>query len=117
MDLDDPTGYGRIVRDRDDRVLRIVEQKDADADELAIREINTGIMYIPRSQLQGWLSGLSNSNAQGEYYLTDVLAMAVADGFDIQVCQPESAIEAEGSTIACSSPPWSGPIREGLPSS
>jgi len=96
VDLDDPTGYGRIVRDHEDRVLRIVEQKDANAGELAIREINTGIMFMPRAQLQGWLSGLSNSNSQGEYYLTDVLSMAVADGFDIQVCQPESALEAEG---------------------
>ncbi len=96
VDLGDPTGYGRIVRDHDGRVLRIVEQKDANAKELAIREINTGIMFMPRAQLQDWLSGLSNRNAQGEYYLTDVLAMAVAEGFDIQVCQPESALEAEG---------------------
>jgi bifunctional UDP-N-acetylglucosamine pyrophosphorylase/glucosamine-1-phosphate N-acetyltransferase len=96
VDLVDPTGYGRIVRDHDGRVLRIVEQKDANAEELAVREINTGIMFMPRAQLQDWLSGLSNRNAQGEYYLTDVLAMAVAEGFDIQVCQPESALEAEG---------------------
>jgi len=96
VDLDDPTGYGRIVRNADGQVIRIVEQKDADADELAIREINTGIMCMPRQSLHGWLRGLSNSNAQGEYYLTDVLAMAVADGLDIRVCQPASALEAEG---------------------
>ena len=94
--LDDATGYGRIVRNDGGRVQRIVEQKDASAEELAIREINTGIMFMPRAQLEGWLDGLSNDNAQGEYYLTDVLAMAVADGFDIQVCQPASPIESEG---------------------
>jgi len=96
VNLENPGGYGRIVRDDDDRVLRIVEQKDANPDELAIREINTGIMFMPRRQLQGWLNRLSNSNAQGEYYLTDVLAMAVDEGFDIQVCQPDSPLEAEG---------------------
>lgn len=96
VNLDDPTGYGRIVRDHDGHVQRIVEQKDAGPDELAICEINTGMMFMPRSELQGWLNGLSNSNAQGEYYLTDVLAMAVAQGFAIKVCQPESVLEAEG---------------------
>ena len=107
--LDDPSGYGRVVRNEGGRVQRIVEQKDADPEQLAIREINTGIMFMPRHDLDRWLSGLSNENAQGEYYLTDVLAMAVADGFDIQVCQPESAIEAEGvnnrlqlSSLECS---------------
>lgn len=94
--LDDPSGYGRIVRNEGGRVQRIIEQKDATADELAICEINTGIMLMLREPLAGWLAGLSNSNAQGEYYLTDVLAMAVADGFDIQVCQPAAATEAEG---------------------
>ncbi|MCB1724600.1 MAG: bifunctional UDP-N-acetylglucosamine diphosphorylase/glucosamine-1-phosphate N-acetyltransferase GlmU [Chromatiaceae bacterium] len=94
--LADPTGYGRIVRNDGGRVQRIVEQKDAGAEELTIREVNTGIMCVPRDRLSGWLSGLSNGNAQGEYYLTDVLAMAVADGFDIQVRQPAAAIEAEG---------------------
>ncbi len=94
--LDDPGGYGRVVRDEAGRVQCIVEQKDADPEQLAIREINTGIMFMPRHDLQRWLGGLSNDNAQGEYYLTDVLAMAVADGLDIQVCQPASAIEAEG---------------------
>ena len=96
VDLDNPTGYGRIVRDHEGRVRRIVEQKDANPDELAICEINTGIMFMPRARLQDWLSGLSNSNAQGEYYLTDVLSKAVAEGFEIKVCQPESALEAEG---------------------
>ncbi len=94
--LDDPSGYGRIVRNDGGRVQRIVEQKDADPEELTLREVNTGIMCLPRTELERWLSGLSNRNAQGEYYLTDVLAMAVAEGFDIQVCQPASALEAEG---------------------
>jgi len=96
VNLGDPGGYGRIVRDATGRVQRIVEQKDANAEELAIREINTGIMLMPHDRLRDWLGGLSNSNAQGEYYLTDVLAMAVAEGFDIQVGQPESPLEAEG---------------------
>jgi bifunctional UDP-N-acetylglucosamine pyrophosphorylase/glucosamine-1-phosphate N-acetyltransferase len=96
LTLDDASGYGRIVRNDGGRVQRIVEQKDATPEELAIREINTGIMFMPRAQLATWLQGLSNDNAQGEYYLTDVLAMAVADGFDIQVSQPASPDEAEG---------------------
>ncbi|HOP15733.1 MAG TPA: bifunctional UDP-N-acetylglucosamine diphosphorylase/glucosamine-1-phosphate N-acetyltransferase GlmU [Gammaproteobacteria bacterium] len=94
--LDDPTGYGRIVRNEGGRVQRIVEQKDAGAEELSIREVNTGIMCMPRAALVRWLGGLSNSNAQREYYLTDVLAMAVAEGLDIQVRQPASVLEAEG---------------------
>jgi bifunctional UDP-N-acetylglucosamine pyrophosphorylase/glucosamine-1-phosphate N-acetyltransferase len=96
VNLADPTGYGRIVRNEGGRVQRIVEQKDATAEELAIDEINTGIMCVPREELAGWLAGLSNSNAQREYYLTDVLGMAVEQGFDIQVRQPDSALEAEG---------------------
>ena len=94
--LDDPSGYGRVVRNELDRVQCIVEQKDADPEQLSIREINTGIMFMPRDDLQRWLGGLSNDNAQGEYYLTDVLAMAVDEGLDIQVCQPASVVEAEG---------------------
>lgn len=96
MTLPDPTGYGRIVRNEGGRVQRIVEQKDANPEEWTINEVNTGIICVPRERLAGWLDGLSNSNAQGEYYLTDVLGMAVGDGFDIQVCQPSSPIEAEG---------------------
>ncbi len=94
--LADPTGYGRIVRNDGGRVQRIVEQKDAGNEELAIDEVNTGIMCLPRDALARWLSGLSNANAQGEYYLTDVLEMAVGDGFDVQVHQPASPVEAEG---------------------
>ena len=94
--LDEPAGYGRIVRNEGGRVQRIVEQKDASDEELSIHEVNTGIMCMPRAALSRWLRRLSNSNAQREYYLTDVLAMAVAEGLDIQVRQPVSALEAEG---------------------
>ena len=96
INLDDPSGYGRIVRNDKGAVERIVEQKDANADELAIQEVNTGIMVFPSEKLSGWLNGLSNNNAQGEYYLTDLLAMAVNDGVSIAVTQPEHQFEADG---------------------
>jgi bifunctional UDP-N-acetylglucosamine pyrophosphorylase/glucosamine-1-phosphate N-acetyltransferase len=79
VELPDPTGYGRIVRDSRGKVLRIVEQKDANARERKIREGNTGIMAVPVKRLRGWLAKLRNANAQGEYYLTDIIAMAVKD--------------------------------------
>lgn len=94
--LDDPTGYGRIVRDEAGRVIRIVEQKDASEAERAIREINTGIMAIPTARLAGWLAGLSNNNAQGEYYLTDVIAAAVAEGIPVAAAQPQGEWEVLG---------------------
>lgn len=81
--LDDPTGYGRILRDPAGRVLGIVEQKDASAEQLRIREGNTGVMAVPVAQLRRWLGRLSNRNAQGEFYLTDIIAMAVADGVQV----------------------------------
>ncbi|MCF8192189.1 MAG: bifunctional UDP-N-acetylglucosamine diphosphorylase/glucosamine-1-phosphate N-acetyltransferase GlmU [Burkholderiales bacterium] len=81
--LDDPHGYGRIVREGG-AVRRIVEQRDATPAEQAIREINTGIMAIPGGRLSGWLERLGNHNAQKEYYLTDVVALAVADGVAVQ---------------------------------
>jgi bifunctional UDP-N-acetylglucosamine pyrophosphorylase/glucosamine-1-phosphate N-acetyltransferase len=81
--LDDPTGYGRIVRDRNGDVRKIVEQKDARGDELAIGEVNTGILVAPTLRLKGWLGRLSNDNAQREYYLTDCIAQAVADGVKV----------------------------------
>ena len=96
QDLDEPRGYGRIVRDGQGRVRRIVEEKDASADERAIREVNTGIMAIPGPRLRGWLEGLRNENAQGEYYLTDVIAAAVADGVPVEVRQPREAHESLG---------------------
>jgi len=96
VELDDPTGYGRVERDADGRVMRIVEQKDAKPGQLAIREINTGIMVIPESRLHDGLGQLENNNAQGEYYLTDVLSMAVIEGMPIAVSQPDDLMEAEG---------------------
>jgi bifunctional UDP-N-acetylglucosamine pyrophosphorylase/glucosamine-1-phosphate N-acetyltransferase len=78
--LPDPTGYGRIVRNERGDVVRIVEQKDASPAERAIDEVNTGIVVVPTVQLKAWLATLSNDNAQGEYYLTDVIARAVHDG-------------------------------------
>ncbi|MBW7901149.1 MAG: bifunctional UDP-N-acetylglucosamine diphosphorylase/glucosamine-1-phosphate N-acetyltransferase GlmU [Rhodocyclaceae bacterium] len=96
VELADPTGYGRIVRDGAGRVVRIVEQKDATAEEKAIREVNTGIMAIPTARLAGWLAALSNDNAQGEYYLTDVVAAAVAEGVPVNAAQPDGEWEVLG---------------------
>ncbi|WP_208970862.1 NTP transferase domain-containing protein, partial [Escherichia coli] len=81
--LDDPTGYGRIVRDAAGRITRIVEQKDANETQLAIHEVNTGILVCPTAKLKTWLATLSNNNAQGEYYLTDVIERAATDGVPI----------------------------------
>lgn len=78
--LDNPTGYGRIVRGADDAVLAIVEQKDASEAQRAIQEIYSGIMAVPVAKLRPWLTKLDNKNAQAEYYLTDIVKMAVADG-------------------------------------
>ncbi len=77
--LDDPTGYGRVIRNARGQVLRIVEQKDASKRELKLREGNSGVMAVPAKLLKKWLARLKNSNAQREYYLTDVIAMAVRD--------------------------------------
>jgi len=95
VDQDDPAGYGRIVREGG-RIARIVEHKDASAAQQAIKEVNTGIMAIPGSRLGGWLSKLSSSNAQGEYYLTDIVAQAVADGVPVTSAQPRDAWETLG---------------------
>jgi bifunctional UDP-N-acetylglucosamine pyrophosphorylase/glucosamine-1-phosphate N-acetyltransferase len=97
VELEDPTGYGRIIRDSAGEVQAIVEQKDATAEQRAIREGNTGILAAPRERLLGWLSRLSNSNAQGEYYLTDVIAMAVGDGLRVATAQPQVAMETQGA--------------------
>jgi bifunctional UDP-N-acetylglucosamine pyrophosphorylase/glucosamine-1-phosphate N-acetyltransferase len=96
MTLPDPAGYGRIVRDKHGRVLRIVEQKDAAESELGIREVNTGIIVADRSSLDGWLARVDNSNIQGEYYLTDVIGLATADGVDVITAQPETLQEVAG---------------------
>ncbi|MCG6875972.1 MAG: bifunctional UDP-N-acetylglucosamine diphosphorylase/glucosamine-1-phosphate N-acetyltransferase GlmU [Betaproteobacteria bacterium] len=95
VELDDPSGYGRIVR-RGTEVARIVEQKDATAAERAIREVNTGLMVLPTGRLAGWLGRLGNDNAQREYYLTDVIALAVADGVPVRAVQPADAWETLG---------------------
>ncbi len=93
--LDNPHGYGRIVR-IDGQVTRIVEEKDADDAERAIREINTGILVAPGAALARWLPQLGNRNAQGEYYLTDIVAMAVAEGMDVVTAHPDAHWETEG---------------------
>ncbi|MCX8086795.1 MAG: bifunctional UDP-N-acetylglucosamine diphosphorylase/glucosamine-1-phosphate N-acetyltransferase GlmU [Rhodocyclaceae bacterium] len=93
--LDDPHGYGRIVRVAG-KVTRIVEEKDADDAERMIREINTGILVAPHAALARWLPRLSNHNAQGEYYLTDIVALAVAEGTEVVTAQPAANWEIEG---------------------
>ncbi|MCW8891300.1 MAG: NTP transferase domain-containing protein, partial [Sedimenticola sp.] len=93
--LDNPTGYGRIVREAG-QVTRIVEQKDASPSELDICEINTGILIANREKLSDWLSRLESNNAQGEYYLTDIVAMAVAEGIKVSTAHPDDPYEVEG---------------------
>jgi bifunctional UDP-N-acetylglucosamine pyrophosphorylase/glucosamine-1-phosphate N-acetyltransferase len=90
-----PFGLGRIVRE-DGKIVRIVEEKDASEAERAIREINSGIMAIPTRHLKKWLAALSNNNAQGEYYLTDIVAQAVADGVPVVSSQPSGEWEVAG---------------------
>jgi len=94
--LPDPTGYGRIVRDQDGDVCAIVEHKDANEAERAIQEVNTGIIAAPTAALKRWLSQLNNNNAQGEYYLTDIIGMAVADGIKVEVAHPRAPFETLG---------------------
>lgn len=94
--LADPTGYGRIVRDAKGQVCAIVEHKDADAAQKGIKEVNTGIVAAPTRMLKAWLSRLTNNNAQGEYYLTDIIGMAVADGLQVSVAHPGAAFETLG---------------------
>jgi len=93
--VDNPQGYGRIVRN-EGLVTRIVEEKDADDAERAIREINTGILVAPAAALARWLPALGNRNAQGEYYLTDIVALAVAEGMPVVTAHPDAAWETEG---------------------
>lgn len=93
--MDDPTGLGRIVRENGE-IRRIVEQKDASEAERQIKEINTGMLIAPTRQLKQWLSNLSNNNAQGEYYLTDIVARAVADGVKVVSAQPDAIWETLG---------------------
>ncbi|MCG7200290.1 bifunctional UDP-N-acetylglucosamine diphosphorylase/glucosamine-1-phosphate N-acetyltransferase GlmU [Marinobacter pelagius] len=96
VDMDNPHGYGRIVRDAHGEVQAIVEQKDATAEQQAIHEVNTGILAVAAKHLKSWLPTLSNSNAQGEYYLTDIIAMAVEHGLAVTVSQPLNPFEVQG---------------------
>jgi bifunctional UDP-N-acetylglucosamine pyrophosphorylase/glucosamine-1-phosphate N-acetyltransferase len=96
MTVDDPTGYGRIVRDRQGKVERIVEQKDASAEERGVRECNTGVIAAPARLLKRWLEGLKADNSQREYYLTDIIAIAVKDGVVVNPLECADAIEALG---------------------
>lgn len=96
LHMDNPSGYGRILRDAQGQVVGIVEQKDATEAQRAITEINTGILACPTAQLTHWVGQLNNQNAQGEYYLTDIIAMAHADGVPIHTAQPAHAWEVSG---------------------
>ena len=91
----DTVGYGRVVR-KAGTIMRIVEQKDASPAEQAIREVNSGIMVVPTPKLKSWLARLSNDNAQREYYLTDIVALAVADGVAVSSAQPHAVSETLG---------------------
>ncbi len=96
VNMADSTGYGRIVRDANNKVTEIVEHKDANAGQLLIKEVNTGILAVPTAKLHKWLPTLSNDNAQGEYYLTDIIAMAVENGLTVETLQPENEQETYG---------------------
>jgi len=94
--LAEPTGYGRIIRDANGKVVRIVEEKDAVAEQKAVREINTGIIAAPNAALRAWLAQLTNNNAQREYYLTDVVPMAIASGVPVVTETVDAAWEIQG---------------------
>ncbi len=97
VNISNPRGYGRIVRDGSDGpVQKIVEEKDASAAEKCINEVNTGLMSVGKQQLEKWLNNLNNDNAQGEYYLTDIIEMAVAEGVKVNAVNPESEAEVTG---------------------
>ncbi|MCK4864349.1 MAG: bifunctional UDP-N-acetylglucosamine diphosphorylase/glucosamine-1-phosphate N-acetyltransferase GlmU, partial [Gammaproteobacteria bacterium] len=96
VSLDNPQGYGRIVRNAADAVENITEEKDATEDIKKINEVNTGILAVKADLLKNWLGKLDNNNAQKEYYLTDVIAMAVKDGFKIETTQPDNEYEVMG---------------------
>ncbi|MCZ2721328.1 bifunctional UDP-N-acetylglucosamine diphosphorylase/glucosamine-1-phosphate N-acetyltransferase GlmU [Marinomonas sp. 15G1-11] len=94
--LDNPSGYGRIVRNAFDQVEAIVEHKDASSEQHQIKEVNTGILLAPNKHLITWLDKLTNNNAQGEYYLTDIIAMASKEGLKVVTVHPESVAEVTG---------------------
>lgn len=94
--LDDPQGYGRIVRNSQGLITAIVEQKDASVDQLAIQEINTGVMALKSKHLKAWLPTLTNDNAQGEYYLTDLIEIAVSKDVEVIATNPDNEHEVAG---------------------
>lgn len=96
IDLDNPFGYGRIVRDASGKVTRIVEEKDATDREKSITETNTGVMAVGGADLRRWIDKLENNNAQNEFYLTDIIALAVGDGFSVNTVHPQSPEEVAG---------------------
>ena len=96
INLDQPTGYGRIVRNTKGEITEIIEQKDASVEQLKITEVNTGVLALQSSQLSDWLPKITNNNAQGEYYLTDLVAIAREAGVEVISVNPESATEVEG---------------------
>lgn len=96
VNLDNPQGYGRMVRDPRGGICSIVEEKDASPEQRQISEINTGVMVLPTARLAGWLSSLENKNAQAEYYLTDVVQKAVAESVQVSSAQPEAKWEVSG---------------------
>jgi bifunctional UDP-N-acetylglucosamine pyrophosphorylase/glucosamine-1-phosphate N-acetyltransferase len=95
-EMADPAGYGRLLRGEGGAVRGIVEEKDAGVADLRIREVNTGMMAVPARRLRRWLGDLDNNNAQGEYYLTDVVAAAVAEGASVYTVHPDSVVEVMG---------------------
>ncbi|WP_422444672.1 MULTISPECIES: bifunctional UDP-N-acetylglucosamine diphosphorylase/glucosamine-1-phosphate N-acetyltransferase GlmU [unclassified Endozoicomonas] len=96
INLANPSGYGRIIRDGFGNIQAIVEDKDASPEQLAINEVNTGIMAIPGNKVSGWVNGLKNENAQHEFYLTDIVSMAVTEDTPVIHVQPQLPIEVEG---------------------
>ena len=96
INLDQPTGYGRIVRNTKGDITEIIEQKDASVEQLKITEVNTGVLALQSSQLSDWLPKITNNNAQGEYYLTDLVVIAREAGVEIISVNPESATEVDG---------------------
>jgi len=94
--LENPAGYGRIIRDKAGHVIRIVEEKDANDQQRAVKEINTGIMAVQVKRLKTWLAALDNRNIQGEFYLTDIIAMAVNDGVTVNTVAPQTVTETLG---------------------
>ncbi|RTE86713.1 MULTISPECIES: bifunctional UDP-N-acetylglucosamine diphosphorylase/glucosamine-1-phosphate N-acetyltransferase GlmU [Gammaproteobacteria] len=97
VNLQDPTGYGRILRNSEGKVTGIVEHKDATPEQHRIQEVNTGILAANGKSLKKWLSALDNNNVQGEYYLTDIVAMAANEGVEIASAQPQATAEVEGA--------------------